>query len=108
MRGKLIAGLLALLVLPSAALANCPMGSFPSVDRWGNQICQPFGGGPPAAVQGSLESCPAGTHPWADQWGNRTCKSFNSPQQLYDTSKGCPMGTYPWVDQWGNSTCKRF
>jgi hypothetical protein len=108
MRGKLIAALLALLGLPSTAFAACPTGSFPSVDKWGNQICQRFGGGPPATIQGSIDNCPTGTHPWVDSWGTRTCKSFNSPRQFYDTSKGCPTGTYQWVDQWGNQTCKRF
>jgi hypothetical protein len=100
----------ALVVLgPSAASAiNCPMGSHPWVDSWGNQICKRFDDGSASRVQGSLDSCPMGTHPWVDSWGNRTCKSFNSPQQLYDTSKGCPMGTYPGVDNWGNQACKRF
>jgi len=103
----MIAALL-LVLLPINAFANCPIGSFPSFDRWGNQICQRFDGGPPAAIQGTLDNCPIGTHPWADQWGNRTCKSLDSPQQHYDTSRGCPIGTYQWADQWGNQACKRF
>lgn len=96
------------LIASTAAYANCPIGSFPSVNQWGTPTCQPFGGGPPASVQGTLDSCPPGTHPWTDNWGNRTCKAFNSGQQLYDTSRGCPIGTYPGVDNWGNSVCRRF
>jgi hypothetical protein len=102
MRGILAVALL--VFWSSAALAiNCPIGSFPSVDRWGNQTCQSLGGGPPSTVQGSLDNYPMGTHPWVDQWGTKICKSYSAPAQqqlqLYDTSKGCPMGTYSWVDQ---------
>ena len=95
-------------LVPSAVAQNCPIGTFPSVNQWGTPTCHPFGGGPPAAVQGTLDSCPPGTHPWTDNWGNRTCKAFNGGQQLYDTSRGCPIGTHPWVDNWGNNVCKRL
>jgi hypothetical protein len=103
----------ALAFWPSMAFSiDCPIGSYPSVDQWGNQACKPFGGGPPTVVQGTLDNCPIGSHPWVDQWGNRVCQTFQQPQQptqqFYDTSKGCPVGMYPWVDNWGNPTCKRF
>lgn len=92
----------------SQALANCPIGTFPWTDTWGNQICKRYSDGSAATTQGSLDNCPMGTHPWTDNWGNRTCKSFNNNSQLYDTSRGCPIGTYQWVDNWGNPACKRF
>jgi hypothetical protein len=63
----------------SAAVPTCPTGSYPWVDKWGNQVCQPFAGGPPVTVQGSLENCPAGTHPSVDHWGTRICKSIPWP-----------------------------
>jgi hypothetical protein len=101
----------ALLALwPSTALAiDCPVGSHPWVDSWGNQICKRFDDGSTSRAQGSLDNCPIGTHPWVDSWGNRICQSYQQPeQQFYDTSKGCPVGTFPSVDNWGNSVCKRF
>lgn len=108
MRGKFVIALLTLL-WPNAALAiNCPLGSYPWADAWGNQICKRYDDGSTSRVQGGIDNCPIGTHPWVDQWGNRTCKSVNSPQQLYDTAPGCPMGTFPSVDNWGNRVCKRF
>jgi len=106
MRGKLIAALM--MAMPSPALANCPIGSYPWVDQWGTKICKRHGDGSTATKQGSLDNCPPGTHPSVDNWGTRTCKSFGSQQQFYDTSKGCPLGTYSWLDSWGNKICKRF
>ena len=38
MRRKLIAALFVL--LPSVAFADCPIGSYPWTDMWGNQICR--------------------------------------------------------------------
>ena len=93
--------------LPTAALADCPIGSHPWTDSWGNQICKRFGGGT-VSIEGSLDNCTIGSHPWQDSWGNRTCKSFGGRQQFYDTSGGCPIGTHEWVDSWGNEVCKRL
>ena len=94
------------------AVAECPIGSYPWADAWGNQICKRFGSGSTSAVSGSLDKCPTGTHPWVDNWGNKICQSFNAPgqsaQHLYDTSRGCPIGTFAWTDTWGNAICKRF
>ena len=94
-----------------AAAINCPVGSMPWVDTWGNQICRSLGGGT-TAIEGSLSECPIGTHPGVDSWGNQVCKSFQTPaapsRQYYDTSRGCPIGTFEWTDMWGNATCKRF
>jgi hypothetical protein len=93
-------------IVPS--YADCPFGSHPWVDNWGNQTCRMFGSGQTTTIQGSLDNCPTGTHPWTDNWGNRICKSFSGNSQYYDTSGGCPFGTHPWVDNWGNQACKRF
>ena len=100
--------LLLCLIWTAPALAiDCPIGSHPWVDSWGNQICKSFSGGT-TATQGSLDSCPVGSHPGVDNWGNRVCQSFTSNQRFYDTSGGCPTGTYQWVDSWGNRICKPF
>lgn len=92
----------------SLALAACPIGTHPWVDKWGNNICKRLSDGSAATTEGSLDNCPAGTHPWVDSWGNRVCQAFSGGQNLYDTSRGCPIGTYQWVDSWGNNICKQF
>jgi hypothetical protein len=92
----------------SRADAQCPVGTYPSVDSWGNRICKSFDGGGTRSIEGNLNNCPVGTHPGIDSWGNRMCQSSDSPQKFNDTSKGCPLGTYPWVDSSGNSVCKSF
>lgn len=100
----------------SQALAiNCPIGSFPWTDNWGNQICKRFNDGSTSTIQGGMgvNTCPVGSYPWTDSWGNRVCQTFTTPsqpapQQYYDTSRGCPIGTFQWVDNWGNQVCKRF
>jgi hypothetical protein len=99
-----------ILVASNAAWAiNCPIGSFPWVDNWGNQVCQRFGGGGAAITQTPQGAeCPNGSYPWTDNWGNRICRSFNGGTDYYDTSHGCPTGFAPWVDQWGNPVCRRM
>ena len=85
---------------------NCPTGSSPWTDEWGNKICKRFDSGQTTTVQGTLKNCPTGSSPWTDEWGNRVCKDFANNKQYYDTSKGCPTGTYQWTDDWGNRVCK--
>jgi hypothetical protein len=102
-----------LTVMCGNALAiDCPIGSHPWVDTWGNQICKRFGDGSSTVIQGSTTNCPAGYHPSIDNWGNKTCQSFVTPsspsQRSYDASQGCPIGTLPSVDIWGNQVCKSF
>jgi len=92
----------------SAFAQQCPVGSYPSVDNWGNLICKSFDTGRSTTIEGSLDRCPTGTYASVDEWGNRICKGFKGTQRYYDTSKGCPIGTYPSVDNWGNQVCKRF
>lgn len=87
---------------------DCPAGSYPWVDSYGNNICKSHGSGGTTSIQGSTRNCPAGTHPWVDSYGNNVCQSFDNKQQYHDTSKGCPAGTHPWVDSWGNNICKPF
>jgi hypothetical protein len=53
----------------------CPVGSFPSVDNWGNQICKTFDFGQTTTIQGSIENCPVGKHPWTDNWGNKIARA---------------------------------
>lgn len=96
-----------------ALAQQCPMGSFPSVDSWGNQVCKRFGDQSTATAQVQRgQQCPNGAYPTVDNFGNQICRSFNAPNQpgtdYYDTSKGCPMGTFPTVDTYGNNVCKRF
>ena len=95
-----------------AAAQNCPIGSYPSVDSWGNNICKRTGGGGTASVQApSGGGCPIGSYPTVDRYGNQVCRqpgSSSRPQtDYYDTSKGCPIGSYPSVDSYGNKVCKR-
>jgi hypothetical protein len=111
MKGILSAVLFVLVyaALPSQLSAqDCPIGSHPWVDNWGNRICKSFQGGRTTEIEGTLEKCPVGTYSWVDNWGNRICKSFQGGQEFHDTSKGCPIGTHPWVDKWGNAVCKKF
>ncbi len=101
--------ILFLIVMSFSVFAQqCPIGSYPSVDNWGNRICKSFDTGRATTIEGGLDKCPTGTHIWVDEWGNRICKSFEGNQQYYDTLKGCPVGMYPWVDTWGNRVCKKF
>ncbi len=100
---------------PTVAFADCPVGSFPWTDNWGNQICKRFGDGSTSTIQGNFDNpggCPTGMHPWVDGWGNKVCQSFDMPNQpserSYDTSQGCPIGTFSWTDSWGNAVCKSF
>ena len=92
----------------SASEAACPVGSYPWVDNWGNQICKTYDAGETRSIEGSTTKCPIGSYPWIDEWGNKICKTYEGNQQYYDTSKSCPIGTYQWVDNWGNSVCKKF
>jgi hypothetical protein len=98
----------AVIVFPTSGEANCPVGSYPWTDQWGNSICKRFSTGQPSTIEGTLSRCPTGTHPWVDNWGNQVCQSFDQRQRFYDTSKGCPVGSYEWVDSWGNKVCKFF
>jgi hypothetical protein len=96
-----------------AQAGQCPIGSHPSVDSWGNKICERFSDGSTATTEvPSGHSCPIGSHPWVDAWGNKICRSEGSASEprtdYYDTSKGCPTGTYRSVDSYGNKTCKKF
>jgi hypothetical protein len=106
---RVLVGMVALVLMPLGAVAQqCPTGSHPWVDQWGNRICKSFDSGGTTTIQGSLKNCPTGTHPWTDEWGNRICKSFEGNKQYYDTSKGCPVGFHPWVDNWGNRVCRKL
>ena len=99
--------------LTPAQAQQCPMGSYPSVDSWGNQICRRVSDQSAATAQVPRgQTCPNGAYPTVDGYGNQICRSFNTPNQprtdYYDTSRGCPMGSYPSVDSYGNNVCKRF
>jgi hypothetical protein len=96
------------IVFASGAEAACPIGSYPWVDQWGNNICKRFASGSTSTIEGTLERCPTGSYLWVDSWGNRICRSFGSGADSYDTSRGCPVGFYPWIDSWGNRVCKSF
>jgi hypothetical protein len=104
----MLGAILALGIAADANAQQCPIGSFPGVDNWGNQICKSFDSGQTTTIQGNLQNCPTGTHPWVDNWGNQICQSFNGGTQYYDTSGGCPIGSHPWVDNWGNQVCRQF
>jgi hypothetical protein len=94
--------------MTAAQARQCPLGSYPWTDSWGNSICKRFDGGGTATIRGSLTNCPTGSFPSVDTWGNRTCKTFRGGVQYYDASRRCPIGTYRWADTWGNPICRRF
>ena len=56
------------------SLDNCPTGTHPWVDSWGNRICKSFGGG--SQYYDTSRGCPVGTYEWIDSWGNEVCKRF--------------------------------
>jgi len=99
---------LLLLLLSTPAFTECPPGTYPWVDEWGNKICKSIDNDQTRSIEGSTKECPPGTHPWVDEWGNPICEGDLEDQQFYDTSKGCPPGTYPWVDEWGNPICIKY
>jgi hypothetical protein len=103
-----IVALVFTLVGVSYSFADCPTGSYSSVDNFGNQICRAFGSGATMTIQGDVNNCPSGTYSSVDNWGNQICKGFSGNSQYYDTSRGCPNGTYSSVDNWGNQICKGF
>jgi hypothetical protein len=108
----ILSALIATTAAPALA-QQCPTGSFPAVDAWGNKICQRVEDGSAATTEVPRgQACPTGAYPWTDNWGNKICRTFDSPNQprtdYYDTSKGCPTGTHDWVDEWGNKVCKPF
>jgi len=98
--------LLVIAVLSLDAHAQqCPVGSHPSVDQWGNRMCNVFALGAATTINGSRNDCPTGTHLWIDKWGNRNCTIIKKSRPIYDNSNWCPVGTRPLVDEWGNRVC---
>lgn len=96
-----------------AASQQCPVGSYPWVDSWGNSICRRHSDGSTATTEVPRnQTCPTGAFPWVDSWGNRICRTHGDAEgrrtDYYDTSKGCPVGTHQTVDGYGNPVCKRF
>ena len=68
MKNIILAMAIILVATSSAFAIQCPVGSFPWQDNWGNKICKRFGNGGTANIQGSLAKCPTGTFRWADKW----------------------------------------
>lgn len=94
---------------PSAAWAACPLGTFPSLDNFGNQICKRFDTGATDSVRVPAGQCPNGSHKAVDEYGNHICESYTGDRQrYYDTSKGCPNGFIPFPDEFGRMGCKRL
>jgi hypothetical protein len=78
MRRELFAAAL-LAFLPSVAtieggLDNCPVGTQPWTDMWGNRTCRSLSGG--GQYYDTSQGCPIGTVRWTDMWGNPVCKRF--------------------------------
>jgi len=108
-----VAAALASVVGPAAWAQQCPNGSYPTVDSFGNNICKSISDGRPQTTQVPHgQQCPNGAYPTVDKFGNNICRSMSTPNQprtdYYDTSKGCPVGMIPSVDSFGNNVCKRF
>ncbi len=99
--------------LPAHAQLQCPNGSYPALDSYGNNICRRFSDQSTAVTQTPQgQQCPNGAYPTIDGYGNTICRSFATPNQpttdYYNTSHGCPNGTYQSIDTYGNQVCKRF
>jgi hypothetical protein len=97
--------------LSCARAQTCPIGSTPSLDTLGNQICKRMNDGSTATTQTPRgQQCPIGAFPTLDNLGNKVCRAEaagNRPRtDYYDTSKGCPIGTLPGMDVYGNKVCK--
>lgn len=109
----LSAALASVLSVAPAQAQQCPIGSYPWVDSWGNKICKRHGDGSTARAEAPKgQACPTGSTPWTDVWGNKICRSQKAGKEpqtdYYDTSKGCPIGTHEWVDERGNKVCKKL
>lgn len=96
-----------------AQAQQCPVGSYPWVDSWGNKTCKRYSDGSAATTEAPRgQTCPMGSYSWVDSWGNKICRTYETGNQprtdYYDTSKGCPVGTYEWADEWGNKVCKKY
>ena len=107
-----VVGLMWVVAAPASA-QQCPIGSYPWVDSWGNSTCKRHGDGSTATTQVPRGmTCPMGSYPTVDNWGNNICRTHSTSNQprtdYYDTSRGCPAGTYQSIDKWGNNVCKRF
>ena len=80
----------------SAAYAQCPIGSFPKTNSFGEQVCQSAAGQTPTT--GNIVSCPPGTETGVDSYGNRTCvnagAAYRGPQPAAPNSAArCLDGT---------------
>ena len=68
---------LALAMSAESAVAECPAGAYPWVDRRGVEVCKRDMVGPREPAAGG-EACPAGTVAVTDRWGGLTCNKLRS------------------------------
>ena len=68
---------LALAMSAGSAVAECPAGAYPWVDRRGVEVCKRDMIGPREPGVGG-EACTAGTVVATDRWGGQTCRRLNS------------------------------
>jgi hypothetical protein len=89
----------------SAAYAQCPIGSFPKTNSYGEQVCQSAAGQTPTI--GSVVSCPPGTETGVDSYGNRTCVSAGaSSRNIAPTAPyGAPNSAARCLD---GTMCQRY
>lgn len=112
---KIAAGIFAVMATlggpASAQMMNCPVGTYPWTDSWGNPTCRSHSSQQDVMTgTNPVTGMPNGAMPSVDSWGNPTPRGSGSTagRTSYDTSGGCPIGTHPWVDSWGDPTCRRF
>ena len=96
-----------------ASAQQCPMGSYRSIDNWGNSVCKRMSDqSTESAERPRYQACPMGSYQTVDNYGNQICRTFEASNQprtdYYDTSRGCPVGFYQGVDNYGRPACKRF
>jgi hypothetical protein len=73
------AAVVLVLATTAVAEAQCPIGSFPTMNSNAQIICQSAAG----QSQGGLAPtiCPPGAYPSMDSWGRRTCSTLDEPRR---------------------------
>jgi hypothetical protein len=74
------AAIVLLLAATSAAQAQCPIGSYPTINSDGHTVCQSAAGQQPTTMGTFPTSCPPGATAGVDSGGRRTCSSLSQDQ----------------------------
>ena len=86
--------------------AQCPSGTYRTIDTMGNKVCRSSMTGQDVTTARGASGCPNGAYPTIDSMGNKVCRNDMTGQTFYDTSRGGPMGTHPGMDTYGKRVCQ--